>query len=162
MSNHLIPFRDSVTIGDLTQRQAKFVQAYAECGTLRDGAIQAALVAGYGKGDRTQAKSRAYELLHDPRVLAVLRDEVAKRFAAAASLGVSTLIELAQSAQSERVRLAAAVELINRGFGPVASRSAPVDKEEMRQRSIDAFLDSLPPVIDGDAEAPHQPSLNQR
>ncbi len=162
MSTHLTPYRERVTtISDLTQRQAKFVQAYMECGTQRDGAIQAALAAGYGKGERAQAKSRAYELLHDPRVLAVLRDEVAKRFAAVSSLGVSILIELAQSAHSERVRLAAAVELINRGFGPVASRNAPEDKEGMRQQSIAAFIASLPLVNDGNTEALHQASLDR-
>lgn len=153
MSNQLTTYRQSVTIADLTQRQAKFVQAYLELGGRRHHAIEAALAAGYGHGDRKQAKSRAYELLHDARVLSVLHDEASKKLSAATSLAVDTLIELIDNARSERVRLSAAVELLNRGFGPIPSRNPPpVDKEEQRQMRIKAFLDSLPPPPPVDAD----------
>jgi phage terminase small subunit len=112
MSNQLTSYRETVTIADLTQRQAKFVQAYVELGTRRDGTIEAALAAGYGSGDRAQAKSRAYELLHNPKILAVLRNEITTRMSAAAVIGTEMLIELATNAKSEQVRLGAARELV--------------------------------------------------
>ncbi len=150
MANHLAPYHGTVTIGDLTERQAKFVQTYIECGTQRDGAIQAALTAGYGNGDRAQAKSRAYDLLHDSKVLAVLRDEISKKLSAAASLGVNVLIDLAQTAGSENVRLSAARELVDRGYGPVMSRNAP--PPDPRKQSIEDFLNSLPLAGESHAE----------
>jgi hypothetical protein len=144
MSNQLAPYHESVTLADLTERQAKFVQAYLECGHQRDGAIQAALAAGYGANDRAQAKSRAYDLLHNSKVLAALRNELSSKLSAAASIGVSTLIELAQNAQSEKVRLSASVELVDRGYGPVMSRNAPPPRE----RTVEDFLNGLK-LVDG-------------
>ncbi len=158
MPNQLAPYHRTVTISDLTERQAKFVQAYMECGTQRDGAIQAALAAGYGDGDRAQAKSRAYEQLHNPKVLAALRDEISKNLSAASAIGTAVLVELAQAAKSEQVRLGAARELVDRGYGPVMSRNAP--PPDPRKQSIEDFLNSLPPVGESladdiaDAESP--------
>ncbi len=151
MSNHLTPYLENVTVADLTQRQAKFVQAYIECGTQRDGAIQAALAAGYGNGDRKQAKSRSYELLHDPRILAVLRNEISKTFGAAAAIGTGVLIELAQTARSEQVRLGAARELVDRGYGPIMSCNA-VPPDDTKQRELEEFYANLKAINDRDIE----------
>ncbi|HEY5207871.1 MAG TPA: terminase small subunit [Stellaceae bacterium] len=156
MNSQLVAYRESVTLADLTERQAKFVQAYMERGTQRDGAIQAALAAGYGDGDRAQAKSRAYELLHHHKILAALRDEISNKLSAAASIGVGVLIELAQSAGSEQVRLGAARELVDRGHGPIMSRNA---SGEPRGRTVEDFLAGLTDVTpyakaEGDADAP--------
>jgi phage terminase small subunit len=151
MPNQLAPYHENVTIADLSERQAKFVQAYLECGHQRDGAIQAAIQAGYGSNDRAQAKSRAYDLLHNGKVLAALRDEICKKFSAGAVIGANVLVELAQTAQSEKVRLSSAVQLIDRGFGPIMSRNTPAESKE---RSVEDFLANLkivePPPDDDD------------
>ncbi len=149
MLNHLASYQQNVTIADLTQRQAKFVQAYVELSTRRDGAIEACLLAGYGNGDRAQAKSRAYDLLHNPKILAVLRDEITKKMSAASVIGTDMLIELATNAKSEQVRLGAARELVDRGYGPVMSRNAPSTEQKM---SIEDFIKSLPLIESNTAE----------
>ncbi len=150
MPNHPTPYHSTVTIADLSDRQVKFVQAYLECGRQRDGAIQAAVLAGYGSNDRAQARSRAYDLLHNPKILAVLRDEISKKLSAAAVIGTDMLIELATNAKSEQVRLGAARELVDRGYGPVMSRNAP--PPDPRKRSIEDFLNSLPLAGESHAE----------
>jgi hypothetical protein len=66
----------------------------------------------------------ASRLLRRPAVLKAIRDEVGRRLTAAAPLGVAVLESLARSARSEQVRLSAARELVDRGFGPVISRNA--------------------------------------
>lgn len=83
----------------------------------------AARAAGYAPTSPAAARVRAHELLRNPKVLAALRDEITRKLNAAAALGVSVLIELAQSGPPQ-VRLSAAKELVDRGFGPVVSRSA--------------------------------------
>jgi hypothetical protein len=67
---------------------------------------------------------RASELLRNEKVLRLLRDELARKLNAGAALGVQTLIDLAQNARSEQVRLAAARDLVDRGFRPIVSRNA--------------------------------------
>ena len=88
--------------------------------------------------------------MHDSKVLAVLRDEISKKLSAAASLGVNVLIDLAQTAGSENVRLSAARELVDRGYGPVMSRNAP--PPDPRKQSIEDFLNSLPLAGESHAE----------
>jgi Terminase small subunit len=158
MPNHLVRYNENVTIADLTPRQAKFVQAYLECGTQRDGAIQAALAAGYGNNNRAQAKSRAYEMLHNPRILAVLRDEIGKKLSAAAAIGAEVLVELAQSANSEQVRLGAARELLDRGYGPIMSRNAAATADD-RPMTIEDLIASLPEV---EGQSVNQPPADRR
>ena len=124
------PVSSAVTIDGLTERQRLFVQEYAERGGKRGAAASAAVAAGYarpGRAGRAAARVRASELLHNPDVLAALRNELARRLSAGAALGVQTLIDLCQNARSEQVRLSAARELVDRGHGPVLSRSSSVN-----------------------------------
>jgi hypothetical protein len=60
-------------------------------------------------------------------VLSALRGELTRRLNAGAALGVATLTDLCQNARSEQVRLSAANSLIDRGYGPVISKSATVN-----------------------------------
>jgi hypothetical protein len=137
------PMLASVTFADLTERQAAFVREYVERGGRRGAAADAAVAAGYaqpGEAGRAAARVRASELLHNPDVLRVLREELTRRLNAGAALGVQTLIDLCQNARSEQVRLSAASALIDRGYGPVVSRNAVV-KAEMSVEDILAMLD---------------------
>jgi Terminase small subunit len=136
-------------LADLTPQQASFLIAYIELGGRKGGATEAALAAGYGNGSPESAKHRARDLLRNPRILSALRAELSNRFSAAAVLGLSTLVELCQSGPPG-VRLQAAKELCDRGYGPIISRNATVtaqvriedllaelDEAERRQPFID-------------------------
>ena len=87
----------SVTTGALTDKQIAFIQAYVELGGKRGAATEAAVRAGYANGDPKVAKVRASELLKNQRVISALRDELTKKLNVAASLGVSVLVELAET-----------------------------------------------------------------
>jgi hypothetical protein len=118
-----------VTFADVSERQARFVREYVEHGGRPGAAADAAVAAGYaraGKAGRAAARVRAHELLHNPKVLSLLRDELARRLSAGASLGVQTMVDLCQNARSEQVRLSAARELVDRGYGPIVSRNATI------------------------------------
>ena len=119
---------ETVTLADLTERQAAFVREYIERGGRPGAGASAAQAAGYarpGRAGRAAARVRASELLRNPKVLAYLRDELTRKLNAGAALGVDVLIELAQHGPPQ-VRLSAARELVDRGHGPIVSRNAHV------------------------------------
>lgn len=147
---------DVPAFSGLDEREALFVVEYvARSGTAGAGA-DAALAAGYSNGNRNAAHSMASRLLRRPNVLRAIKDETGQRLAAAAPVGVAVLENLAQSARSEQVRLAAANSLVDRGYGPVVSRSAVIradttvedllDKLEKKERaqSQEAMIDVTP------------------
>jgi phage terminase small subunit len=139
------PNADSPTFLDLDQRESLFVAEYvARSGTSAAGA-EAALAAGYSNGNRNAAHSMASRLLRRPAILKAIRDEVGRRLTAAAPLGVAVLESLARSARSEQVRLSAARELVDRGFGPVISRNSNLNVNttvEDMLRALDAVEDA--------------------
>ncbi len=123
------PAYKTVTLADLSERQAAFVREYVERGGKPGGAASAAQAAGYarpGHSGRAAARVRASELLRNPKVLTALRDELTRRLNTGAVIGVQTLIDLCQNGRSEQVRLGAARELVDRGYGPVVSRNATI------------------------------------
>jgi len=93
----------------LTPLQAEFVRQYVENG---GNGSQAALVAGY-KAD--VARNMAYRLIRTPHVLEALREEADRRIKSSVVIGATTLESLAKGAQSESVRLQAALALLDRG-----------------------------------------------
>jgi phage terminase small subunit len=128
-SNLPSPAFETVTLVDLSERQAAFVREYVERGGRPGAAADAAVAAGYarpGPEGRAAARVRASELLRNEKVLRLLRDELARKLNAGAALGVQTLIDLAQNAKSEQVRLSAARELVDRGHAPIVSRNASI------------------------------------
>jgi phage terminase small subunit len=141
MSDPAIPAEiETVTLDDLTDRQRAFVRALVESGGGPGAAVEAARTVGYAPTSAAAARVRAHELLRNPKVLAALRDEIMRKLNAAAALGVNVLIELAQSGPPQ-VRLSAAKELVDRGFGPVVSRSANL--HAVTATSVEALLDQL-------------------
>lgn len=132
----------SVTFADLSERRATFVREYVERGGRPGAGPDAAVAAGYAKPGprgRAAARVRASELLRNPDVLQVLRNELTRKLNVGAALGVQVLMDLCQSARSEQVRLTAANSLIDRGFGPVISRNATI----YTSTSIEDFLERL-------------------
>jgi hypothetical protein len=116
---------ETVTICGLTDRQAAFVREYIARAGKRGAATAAVLAAGITQ-NRAAARVRASEFLRDPTVLQLLRDELTRKLNAGAVLGVNVLEDLAMNAKSEQVRLGAARELLDRGYGPIVSRNATV------------------------------------
>lgn len=112
------------TFPELNEREALFVAHYAMSSGAPCTGANAALAAGYSNGNRDAAHSMASRLLRRPAVLRAIKEELGRRITSSAVAGVATLEQLAQSARSEQVRLAAANSLIDRGYGPVMSRSA--------------------------------------
>lgn len=108
---------------DLTAKQARFVERYLELGGVRRAGTDAALHAGYGNGDKSAAKRRSRELLRNERILSAIKGEISSRFRAAAVLGLKTMTDLCETGPPQ-VRLQAAKELIDRGYGPIMSRNA--------------------------------------
>lgn len=116
---------DKPAFAELNEREAAFVVQYVALSGTRGAGAEAALAAGYSSsGNRDAAHSTASRLLRRPAVLRAIKDETGRRIATAAPLGVAVLENLAQWARSEQVRLSAARELVDRGYGPVVSRNA--------------------------------------
>ena len=112
----------------LTERQRAFVSAYAinpqTCGKVEQSAIEA----GYSQGG---ARTRGGELLKMPHIQAEIRKQCERMLANSAPLAVSVLMELAESASSESVRLQAASSLLDRtGF------KQPIQVEVNEHRTI--------------------------
>ena len=155
-----LPASETVILADLSERQAAFVREYVERGGKPGAAVDAAVAAGYarsGLAGRAAARSRAYELLRNPKVLAALRDELTRKLNTGAALGVQVLIDLAQNARSEQVRLSAANSLIDRGYAPVMSRNATIQAstsiEDLIRELDEAQRAERAQVIDVEASA---------
>ena len=123
---------DTVTLEQLSPRKRAFIVAYLEnvdAGHMGQGsAPDAVQAAGISVDNRKAARVRAWELMRDPEVLAVLRDELTKKLAAGAAIGIAVIVDLALNAKSEQVKLQAASQLVDRSpIGPVISKSASVN-----------------------------------
>jgi phage terminase small subunit len=143
---------DAPSFSDLNAREALFVVEYVARSGVAGSGADAALAAGYSNGNRNAAHSMASRLLRRPAVLRAIKEETGRRLAGVAPLGVATLENLARSARSEQVRLAAANALIDRGYGPVVSRSASANLNV--NAGIEELLDRVerqehrPPPVD--------------
>jgi phage terminase small subunit len=105
---------------ELSPRQRRFVECYLDLGG--QNATQAAINAGYSQ-ERESAKVTACVLLKRPYILEALKVESQRRLRASVVLGASTLVELAEKATNEQVRLKAAEALLDRGGMQLASLS---------------------------------------
>ena len=117
-----------VTLADLSDREAAFAREYVEYVDrvgARGAGVEAVLAAGI-TSNRAAARVRASEMMRKPQVLQYIRDELTRKLNAGAVLGVTTLMNLCQNARSEQVKLGAARELVDRGYGPVMSRNATI------------------------------------
>ena len=105
---------------ELTSRQAEFVVMYVRQGG--NNGTQAAIAAGYSaKTGTAGAAVAASRLLRDPRILKAIKDECERCLRANTALATNVLIDLAQNADSEHVRLQAAEKILDRGGMQLAS-----------------------------------------
>lgn len=100
--------------------------------------VAAALSAGYANGDRKSARVRASELLKNEKVIEAIKRNTECKLRSGSLYAAEVLLELAQEG-SPSVRLQAAKELLDRGYGPVMSSNAHV----VASTSIEDFLERL-------------------
>lgn len=94
--------------GALTELQDKFIDAYVSNG----GRIEAAAIeAGYSEASARTLGSR---LVKDDKVLAEIYRRTVGRVAVTAPKALHIVEQLAQSSRSDKVRLEAAMDLLNR------------------------------------------------
>lgn len=137
------------SLDDLNTKQKAFVERFMELGGAKGCEVDAALDAGYGGGVRDKAARQARDMMKNPRILAAIRLAVADKFTSASVIAANTLIELAESGPAN-VRLQAARDIIDRGVGPVMSRSAHL---HAKVETIEDYLDELDRTENGDRDA---------
>jgi hypothetical protein len=140
-----------LTIASLSHPQeVAFVVALFELGGAQHGAA-AAVRAGYATDEAEGARVAAH-LLSSSRISGAIAGETKARFGAAASTAFRTLVDICATGRSETARISAAQEILNRGIGPVPSRSvsvtARVSIEDMIAR-LDGSSGVRPSEADG-------------
>jgi len=109
---------------DLSEQQQAFVDAYVALGGL---ATNAALEAGYAK---TSARQQAHRLLKLPKVQHAIELALRNQLASHAPLAMQVLGELMTSSRSDKVRLDAALGVLDRtGFSTVQKHMHAVKGE---------------------------------
>jgi phage terminase small subunit len=120
-----------MTKKQLTPREAKFVANLLQGMAKGDAAV----AAGYLPAGASVSASR---LLNRENVLRALKDGAEKKLHAGAVIGANVLLELAEKAKSEDVRLRAAAALLaHSGLAPVSRHET---KHVIEDRRTDAEL----------------------
>ena len=104
-----------------TDMQRRFIYAFLEEGGDPRRIMAAAETAGYSAANKNTLMSAASRLLHDPKIVAAIKEEADMRVRAGAILGASVLVKIAGDDQDKN-QLKAAIELLNRADLIVASR----------------------------------------
>ena len=121
---------------ELAAKQQLFVVALVEYG---GDATKAAAHAGYSANGNLQSVM-ACRNMSNPKILAAIREEADKRIRGGALLGASVLIELTKSADTDAVRLKAAVELLNRTGLSFVQKHEVTHKDERSDRELEAYI----------------------
>ena len=118
----------------MTERQDKFIDIYSKTGT----ATQSAIEAGYSE---KPAKQKGYELKNLLRK--EINEQTQKVLADHVPSSIKWLSELAETSESDSVRLGAIKDLLDRaGLKPV-ERIEQTTVEKMSDEEIQRELDSL-------------------
>lgn len=142
ISRRYDPIPDSPELGEamraLSPQQRAFVLAYVEDGKANNSA--AARAAGYGDTSptveqaKTAAKVAGWRLIHDPRVLAAIRELAQSRLNASAYHAANVLVEIAED-PTHKDRFRAAEMLMNRAGMIVATEQKVVHEHRVEHRS---------------------------
>ena len=154
----LMPTASDPALG-LDKREIALVRAYAETGNV----VAAARVAGWNP-------STAQGALRKPKLAAAVLFESQRRMVTGAPVAVSTIIELAGSAVSEKVRLEASKFLIEQNLGKALERvqlevALPAEEKELLDRigelardlglrTIDVTPDAVRGAADSEPDTP--------
>ena len=118
----------------MTERQDKFIDIYSKTGN----ATQSAIEAGYSE---KTAKQKGYELKNLLRK--EINEQTQKELAEQVPSSIKWLSELAETSESDSVRLGAIKDLLDRaGLKPV-ERIEQTTVEKMSDEEIQRELDSL-------------------
>lgn len=122
----------------LNEKQRAFVYALVETG---GNASQAAAAAGYGFDSDTPEKrsaacrTRGYQLSHDDKVLAAIKEEAQKRLNSGALIATSALLEIVQDpAHKSRLR---AIEVLLDRAGLVVNRDVNINVNHTHKTDAD-------------------------
>ncbi len=129
----------SLTIAELPPQEAAFLAAFFELGASPQDGAEAALRAGYAE-TREEAERAAAFLLGSSRITRAIKSEVTTRFTAASGAALETLLDVCSNGRSESARIAAANAILDRGVGPIVSRSANLNANV---KTVEDWLDEL-------------------
>lgn len=135
----------------LTPKQQAFVTAYLETGSKQ----RAIAIAGY-RGDDDNLRTQLWRLMKQPHVRAALQEQTLEALESDGPLGRKVLRDLAETAESETVRLRAAEILLDRAVGPVPDR---IDHLHLHRRGPDLTPDEIRARRDALRERLGLPSL---
>jgi hypothetical protein len=113
----------SVSVADMQPQEAAFLAAYFELGASPQWGAEAARRAGYGDTPEEAERAAAF-LLASTRITRAIKNEIAQRFTIASGAALAALLDVCENGQSESARIAAANAILDRGVGPVMSKSA--------------------------------------
>lgn len=123
--------------GLASEQEAKFVAVLLDLGGPQHAA-EAALRAGYAATKEDAARAAAF-LLANARISRAIKSEMGARFTAASGAALTALLDVCQNGQSESARIMAANSILDRGVGPVISRSAVITAHT----TVEDWLDKL-------------------
>ena len=119
----------------LTERQELFCHEFVNSGNQKE---KSAIAAGYGEAG---ARTRAYEMLQQDKILSRIRDLTHKMLQATGSAAIKTLEDLMKNARSESVRQGCAIALVDRAGYAHAQVIEIDDKRDISE--IDKELEDL-------------------
>src|SRR5262245_10298217 len=108
----------------LNERQRAFVAAFIELGG--KSATMAARCAGYLFASEQSLRVQAHKLAHDPKIIAAIEEEAARRLAGGIALATTALIKIA-SDPKHKDQFRACVELLNRA-GMILEKRQPANR----------------------------------
>ena len=128
----------SLSAPNLRPQELLFLTVLTELGGGSQSGGEAALRAGYAD-TYEDAERAARILLESPRITRALKEMIMQRFDVAVSAAYATILSICVNGRSETARLSAAQEILNRGVGPVPSRSVSVTA----RTTVEDLIDSL-------------------
>lgn len=119
---HIEPITNTLGLGKamrtINPKQRAFVRAFVLTGG--SNATRAAIISGYGNTDDS-SKAAAYRLVHDPKILAAIKEAADGMLRANILIGSAVLVEIANT-PNHKDRFKAAQALLDRGGLIVATQ----------------------------------------
>lgn len=134
----------------LSEQRRLFVYAYMA----RPNATQAAIAAGYVDNGNGSIRVQAHRLIHDPRILAAIREQGEEMMAAVLPTALRTIIDHASNPQSKDSLKAALAVAGMAGISPIVKQETHVEHTidlegamETVRRLAAKYEGELPPAL---------------
>lgn len=165
----IAPIQNTVGLGKamkaINPQQRAFVQAYVLAGS---NGTRAAQISGYGAGNYDSARTAAYRLLHDQKILAAIKEHADGILRSSVLIGADVLVEIAQNVH-HKDRFKAAQALLDRG-GLIVATQSNISLQITEDTGPDQIIDRIkvlagklgldPAVLLGRAATAHVPRLS--